>query len=200
MSMRPTTLFAGAAAIALMASSAMAQGSNLAGRWVLPPNSAPPAGDGARGGGGGGRGGGGGGRGGAPGLGPDFTISQDAKILTITRINNVGDTLLTVYNLDGTESRNTVQNNNNNNDVLAMVKWEGSRLVITTIPNNPAAAGDSAGGNAGGGDAGGNARGGNARGGGGGGGNNNNSPMTIWIEGGRLRVQTPNSLTIYNKG
>src|SRR5687768_16725848 len=68
---------------------------DFSGKWVMDPASAPapPA---EAGGGGGGRGGG---RGGG-GFGNEFTVAQNAKTLTITRMQ--GDqTVTTVYNLDG---------------------------------------------------------------------------------------------------
>src|SRR5688572_30906028 len=80
---------------------------DFSGKWVMDPASAPapPAGAPAGGGGGGGgRGGGGGGLG----FGPEFTAKQDAKMLTVTRTQ--GDqTVTATYNLDGSESKNTVE-------------------------------------------------------------------------------------------
>ena len=40
-----------------------------------------------------------------PGFGPEFTVKQDAKALTITR---GGQTGTLTYNLDGTDSKNPV--------------------------------------------------------------------------------------------
>ena len=74
---------------------------DFSGKWVMDPAAAPAA----PAGGGGGGGGRGGGRGG--GFGNEFTIAQNAKTLTITRMQ--GDqTVTTVYNLDGSESKNMV--------------------------------------------------------------------------------------------
>ena len=78
---------------------------DFSGKWVMDPASAPAAPAGG-GGGGGGRGGGRGG--GGAGFGQEFTATQDAKMLTITRMQ--GDqTITATYNLDGSESKNTVQ-------------------------------------------------------------------------------------------
>src|SRR5688572_15701427 len=76
---------------------------DFSGKWVADPAAAPAAPAGG-GGGGGGRGGGRGGGGGGP-FGQEFTAKQDAKVLTVTRTQ--GDqTVTTVLNLDGSESKN----------------------------------------------------------------------------------------------
>ena len=105
---------------------------DFSGKWVLDPASAPapPAGAPA-GGGGGGRGGG---RGGGGGFGNEFTIAQNAKTLTITRMQ--GDqTVTTVYNLDGSESKNTVQGRGGATEQVSKATWDGAKLVVTTQVN-----------------------------------------------------------------
>ena len=104
---------------------------DFSGKWVMDPASAPapPAGAPAGGGGGGGRGGGRGGGGG--GFGQEFTAVQNAKTLTITRMQ--GDqTINTVYNLDGSESKNTTQGRGGPQEQVSKAVWEGAKLVITT--------------------------------------------------------------------
>ena len=116
----------GIAAVAFVASSAFAQATSFAGTWnqVVDPAQQQAAGGG---GGGGGRGG----RGGGAGFGPTFTIAQDAKTLTITR--TMGEnTVNSVYNLDGSESKNTVQGRGGAMEQVSVAKWEGANLVITT--------------------------------------------------------------------
>src|SRR5688500_10152902 len=99
---------------------------DFSGKWVMDPASAPAAP--AGGGGGGGRGGGGGGRGG---FGNEFTIAQNAKTLTLTRMQ--GDqTVTTVYNLDGSESKNTVQGRGGATEQVSKAMWDGAKLVVTT--------------------------------------------------------------------
>jgi hypothetical protein len=105
---------------------------DFSGKWVMDPASAPapPAGGG---GGGGGRGGGRGGGGGA-GFGQEFTATQDAKTLTISRMQ--GDqTVTATYNLDGSESKNTVQGRGGAQEQVSKAAWEGAKLVITTTLN-----------------------------------------------------------------
>ena len=110
---------------------------DFSGKWVMDPASAPAppaggaAGGGAPGGGGGGRGGG---RGGG-GLGQEFTIAQNAKTLTITRMQ--GDqTVTTVYNLDGSESKNTTQGRGGPQEQVSKAVWDGAKLVVTTTTGN----------------------------------------------------------------
>ena len=108
---------------------------DFSGKWTLDPASAPapPAGAPAGGGGGGGRGGGGGG--GRGGFGNEFTIAQNAKTLTITRMQ--GDqTVTTVYNLDGSESKNTVQGRGGATEQVSKAVWTGATLVVTTMAGN----------------------------------------------------------------
>ena len=104
---------------------------DFSGKWVMDPEvaAAAPAGGGGGGGRGGGRGGGGG-----LGFGPDFTVKQDAKVLTITRTQ--GDqTSVTTYNLDGSESKNMVAGRGGQQEQVSKATWDGSKLVITTTVN-----------------------------------------------------------------
>jgi len=134
--MRGLTGLFTAAVILSFAAGAHAQGkADFSGKWVMDPASAPapPAGAPA---GGGGRGGG---RGGA-GFGAEFTAAQNAKTLTITRTQ--GDATVTAtYNLDGSESKNTVQGRGGAQEQVSKAVWEGNKLAITTTVNfggNPA--------------------------------------------------------------
>lgn len=99
---------------------------DFSGTWTLDPASAPaPA---AGGGGGGGRGGG---RGGGAGFGQQFTAKQDASMLMITRMQ--GDqTVMAMYKLDGSESKNTVNGRGGAQEQVSKATWNGSKLVITT--------------------------------------------------------------------
>ena len=112
-----------------LAASAFAQARpDFSGKWVMDPASAPapPAG-----GGGGGRGGG---RGGGAGFGQEFEAKQDAANLTITRVQ--GDqTVVAVYKLDGSESKNMVAGRGGQQEQVSKAAWEGSKLSITTTLN-----------------------------------------------------------------
>ena len=102
---------------------------DFSGKWVA--DAAAPAGGGGGGGGGGGRGGGRGG-----GFGNEFTIAQTAATLTITRMQ--GDqTVTTVYNLDGSESKNMVAGRGGGEPTAQVSKavWDGPKLVVTTTIN-----------------------------------------------------------------
>jgi hypothetical protein len=102
---------------------------DFSGKWVMDPASAPAA---PAGGGGGGRGGGGGG--GGLGFGQEFTAKQDAKVLTVTRMQ--GDqTVTATYNLDGSESKNMVAGRGGQQEQVSKAVWDGSRLSITTSVN-----------------------------------------------------------------
>jgi hypothetical protein len=102
---------------------------DFSGKWVMDPASAPAPGGGG-GGGGGGRGGGGGGLG----FGPEFMAKQDAKMLTITRMQ--GDqTVTATYNLDGSESKNMVAGRGGQQEQVSKAAWEANKLSITTTVN-----------------------------------------------------------------
>ena len=120
------------AAVAFMASSAFAQAKpNFAGTWTIVVDSAAQAN--AMAGGGGGGGGGRGGRGGGGGgLGQTFTATQDANTLTITRMQGQNE-VKTVYNLDGSDSKNTPPGRGGAPGVeqVSHAKWDGANLVVT---------------------------------------------------------------------
>lgn len=123
--MRSLTGLFTAVAILCFAAGAQAQKADFSGKWVMDPASAPapPAGAPAGGGRGGGRGG--------AGFGQEFTAAQNAKTLTVTRTQ--GDATVTAtYNLDGSESKNTVQGRGGAQEQVSKAVWEGSKLVITT--------------------------------------------------------------------
>jgi len=127
--MKRASVLLSAAALILCAVNAFAQTApNFAGKWtmIVDPNAAPPAGGG---GGGGGRG-----RGGFGGLGMEATIAQDAKTITVTRTTQAGE-IKTVYNLDGSESKNTMNFGGNSTEQVSKAKVEGGKLVITTSMN-----------------------------------------------------------------
>jgi hypothetical protein len=112
---RTAALFA--AGLMLGATNLLAQAANLAGHWVMvvDPNAPPPTGRG-------------GGRGG---LGQEVTIAQDAKTLTITRTTQAGE-MKSVYNLDGSDSKNMMTMGGNSVEQVSQAKWVGSKLVIHT--------------------------------------------------------------------
>ena len=118
--MRKAAVFMGAAALILGATTVSAQGKNFAGTWtvVADPAAAAPAP----------------GRGGGRGLGQGGIIAQDAKTLTITRTTQNGE-VKSVYNLDGSESKNTLTMGGNAVEQTSKAKWDGDKLVITTTMN-----------------------------------------------------------------
>jgi hypothetical protein len=133
MDMRRNVLVTAVAVMVAAALSIYAQARpDFSGKWVMDPEvaAAAPAGGG---GGGGGRGGGRGG-GGNQGFGAEFTVKQDAKVLTVTRTQ--GDqTVVATYNLDGSESKNTVAGRGGQQEQVSKAMWDGSKLVITTTVN-----------------------------------------------------------------
>ena len=112
------TLVAGAAAAASQAKP------NFAGKWTLvpDPNAAAPTGRG------------GGRMGGFGGLGQGGSVEQNDKTLTIVSTGPQGETK-TVYNIDGSESKNPLTFNGNTIDRVSKAKWDGTKLVITTTTN-----------------------------------------------------------------
>jgi hypothetical protein len=121
--MRRSTALMSVAAVAFMASTAFAQAKpSFAGTWSMVVDSAAAAQQ-QMAGGRGGRGGGG--------FGQTFTATQDASKLTITRTTQNGDVSST-YNLDGTDSKNTMQGRGGPMEVVSQAKWDGNNLVITT--------------------------------------------------------------------
>ena len=127
---RALTLIAATAFVLSSTAGVFAQAKpNFSGKWVMDPSSAPapPAG----GGGGGGRGGG---RGGGAGFGQEFTVQQDATMLMITRMQ--GDqSVMAMYKLDGSESKNTVNGRGGPQEQVSKAMWDGAKLVITTQLN-----------------------------------------------------------------
>ena len=118
--MRRNALIVGALSLVFAASIAQAQDKpNFSGTWtrVADPNAA------GGGGGGGGRGGGG--------LGEAATLTQDAKTLTITRQTQNGE-VKSVFNLDGSESKNMVMGRGGQTEQVSKATWDGAKLVITT--------------------------------------------------------------------
>ena len=104
---------------------------DFSGKWVMDAPAAAPAAPPADGGGG--RGGGRGGGGGA-GFGQTFTAKQDAKMLTIDRVQ--GDATVTAtYMLDGSESKNTVAGRGGQQEQVSKATWDGNKLVIVTTIN-----------------------------------------------------------------
>ena len=126
--MRPVEMVMRVSAILLIASgAASAQQASFAGRWVVAPDPAPTSE-----------------RGGRPapanqgtGWGSDLTITQDASTLTIeyARFGRGDMQPLTklAYRLDGSESRNTVNVGRGPQDQVSRARWEGERLIITTV-------------------------------------------------------------------
>ena len=118
--MRKAAVFMGAIALVMGATTASAQGKNFAGTWTVVADPAAPAPAPGRGGG--------------RGLGQGATIAQDAKTLTVTRTTQNGE-IKQVYNLDGSDSKNTLTMGGNSVEQVSKAKWEGDKLVITTTMN-----------------------------------------------------------------
>jgi hypothetical protein len=129
-----------AAAIALAATDLAAQARpDFSGSWTMVAPAAPAAAPAAPAGGGGGGGGGrGGGRGGGGGLGMTATLAQTAGQLTVTRQQGGAEVRL-VYNLDGSESRNTVQGRGGAMEQVSRARFDAGKLIITTTVNAGAA-------------------------------------------------------------
>ena len=114
--MRRNFLMAGALALVLAVPAANAQDKpNFSGSWtlVVDPNAPAP------------------GRGGGGGLGMAATLTQDAKTLTITRTTQQGE-VKTVFNLDGSESKNMMMGRGGQTEQVSKAVWEGNTLVVTT--------------------------------------------------------------------
>src|SRR5436190_24077551 len=123
---RAASIIAVLSLIAGSASIVVAQAKpSFAGKWTLVPDPNAPAAGGGRGGGRGG---------GLGGLGQGGTIEQTDKTITATTTTQLGETK-TVYNLDGTESKNPLTFNGTTVDRVSKVKWDGAKLVITTTTN-----------------------------------------------------------------
>jgi hypothetical protein len=104
---RATAVFAAV----LLATVVSAQTPNFAGKWTLVPDPAATGGFG--------------------GLGQEATITQDAATLTIKRTTQMGE-FTTVYKLDGSESKNTLNFQGNAIEQLSKTKWDGGTLHVDT--------------------------------------------------------------------
>jgi pectate lyase len=97
-----------------VATAAQAQTPNFSGKWTLVPD---PAAQGPGGG-----------------LGQSASIKQDAATMTINRTTQMGE-VTTVYKLDGSESKNTLNFQGNAIEQLSKTKWEGGTLHVATTMN-----------------------------------------------------------------
>ena len=123
--MRRTSLLS-IAALSLIGSTASAQAKpSFGGKWtILPDSSASAQQQGVP-------------RGGAAmgGLSEAATITQDDKTISIARELTVGP-MTSVFNLDGSESRQSLDIGNGNVvDLTLKSKWEGSKLLTSTWVN-----------------------------------------------------------------
>ena len=98
----------------LLPAVALAQTPNFAGKWAIVPDPAV--------------------QGGFGGLGQSAVIKQDAATLTVTRTTQMGE-VTTVYKLDGSESKNTLNFQGNAIEQLSKTKWEGGMLHVDTSMN-----------------------------------------------------------------
>lgn len=117
--MRRNALIVGALSLVVATTPAIAQDKpDFSGAWTLvaDPNAAP---------------GGRGGRGGGAGLGQGATLTQDATTLTITRTTPNGE-MKTVFNLNGSESKNMMQGRGGQTEQVSKAMWDGAKLVVTT--------------------------------------------------------------------
>lgn len=116
--MRKAAVLLGAVALIIGATDLSAQGKNFAGTWTVVADPAAPAP----------------GRGGGRGLGQGGMIMQDGKTLTVMRTTQNGE-IKSVYNLDGSDSKNTLTMGGNSVEQTSKAKWEGDKLVVTTTMN-----------------------------------------------------------------
>ena len=115
--MRRAAILMSAAALVIGVADLSAQAKpSFAGTWTMiaDPNATPTPGRGGRGG-----------------LGQGGTIAQDAKTLTITRTTQNGEVKY-VYNLDGSDSKNTITFGGNPVEQTSKLKWDGDKLWVTT--------------------------------------------------------------------
>ena len=113
--MRRVLTFALAAMLAVAALPVLAQSSkpNFAGQWALVPDANAASG-------------------GMGMMAGDMTIAQNEKTVTITRsLPQFGD-MKSVYNLDGSDSSNTLNLGGNDVTMVSKAKWDGSKLTIKT--------------------------------------------------------------------
>lgn len=131
--MRRAAAVLGALALVVASASVFAQAKpNFAGAWTLVPAEGAAAGGG--GGRGGGRGGGGGGGGGFA-CGQSCTITQDAAVLKVERMQGE-NTISMSFKLDGSDSSNTTMGRGGEQTVVSKAAWTGNNLVITTAGQN----------------------------------------------------------------
>jgi hypothetical protein len=122
----------GAFVLGLSATIATAQAqTNFAGRWTADRPAAPAGGGGEGRGGEEGEGGRRGRGGGFSGVNQVTTITQDASKLVAVFPQGASTVTLT-YNLDGTETRNTVPTNFAPETQTSRAAWEGDKLVVVT--------------------------------------------------------------------
>jgi hypothetical protein len=115
--MRTAAALMSAAALVFGATTISAQAKpSFAGKWTLVPDPTAPAPTG---------------RGGGGGLGQEPTITQDDKTLTVTRTTQNGE-VKSVYNLDGSDSKNTLTMGGNAVEQVSRVKWDGPKMIVTT--------------------------------------------------------------------
>jgi hypothetical protein len=95
----------------LLSAATLAQAPNFAGKWAIVPDPSS--------------------QGGFGGLGQSAVIKQDATTLTITRTTQMGE-VTSVYKLDGSESKNTLNFQGNALDQISKTKWEGGTLHVDT--------------------------------------------------------------------
>jgi hypothetical protein len=153
--MRRAYFFVAAAIVVGCAAVAMAQAKpDFSGRWTTDPDpaaapqaAAPPAGATGRAGAPPAAGGQRGGRAGdmGSGWGSTITITQDAARLTVEYAffsrGDMQPPLKFVYNLDGSETKNSVMMGRGIQGQISKTAWEGDRLAITTTHTFPDPAG-----------------------------------------------------------
>ena len=98
----------------LLSAATLAQSPNFAGKWARVSD--PGA------------------QGGFGGLGQSAVITQDATTLTIIRTTQMGE-VTSVYKLDGSESRNTLNVQGKSIDQISKTKWDGGTLQVDTSMN-----------------------------------------------------------------
>jgi hypothetical protein len=129
-----TTTGVGLGAFVLVLSAAIAAAqaqTNFAGRWTADRPAARAGGGGEGGGGEEGEGGRRGRGGGFSGVNQVTTITQDASKLVAVFPQGASTVTLT-YNLDGTETKNTVPTNFAPETQTSRAAWEGDKLVVVT--------------------------------------------------------------------
>jgi hypothetical protein len=123
--MKRMTAMLSAAALVVLTAGLLAQATNFAGKWTRQEDAAGAAAPG-------------GGRGGRGGFGQEVTITQDAKAITLEYMAGGQNPtpMKRVYNLDGSDSKNTMSFGGNSFEQVSKAKWDGAKLVITTAGQN----------------------------------------------------------------